>query len=340
MAKEKIPFEAFVASVGAEHEEFVNSLHEFMIGNNCTCEIKEAASGYVVSYVYKPEKRTVANYVFRKKGPLLRVYADNVIKYMHILESWPASMKATVNKAGPCKRMLNPDDCNSRCVMGFDFIMDGVRQQKCRYGGFMFFLSDETKPHLREMMEQEMLARTTKRMINIVIAKGTTSDIPELNRLYDNLNDYLSSTINYPGWKKGVYPALVDAENGVNDDCLYVAKLDGVIVGSVILNHEPENAYDGADWKSQSDDYSRIYVIRTFVVNHEYHRLRIGQLLLQFAYDLARVEGMSSIRLDVYESNEPAIALYEKMGYEHVGTVDLGLSEYGLDYFKLYELVM
>lgn len=159
MAKQTIPFQDFVESAGAQHAAFVNDLHKYMLENNCTVEIKEAKSGYVVSYVYQPDKRTVANYVFRKKGPLLRIYANNIIKYMEILEAWPQTMKATIEKAGPCKRMLSPDACNSRCLMGFDFIMDEVRQQKCRNSGFMFFLDDETKPHLKDMMEHEMNAR-------------------------------------------------------------------------------------------------------------------------------------------------------------------------------------
>lgn len=159
MAKDKIPFEAFSQAMGTEHEEFVNSLHEYMLGNNCAFEIKEAKSGYVLSYTYKPDKRTVANYVFRKKGPLIRIYADNVSGYMDILEAWPKVMKDAVKKAGPCKRLLNPNDCNPQCLTGFDFLMDGVRYQTCRNGGFMFFLDEETKPFLREMMECELQAR-------------------------------------------------------------------------------------------------------------------------------------------------------------------------------------
>ena len=40
----------------------------------------------------------------------------------------------------------------------------------------------------------------------MVIEKGVHADIDELARLYDDLNDFLSSDINHPGWIKGVYP--------------------------------------------------------------------------------------------------------------------------------------
>lgn len=159
MPKQVIPFSDFVTAAGPEHEEFINSTHNFLLENNCTVNIKEAKNGYVVSYIHTPAKKTLANYVFRKKGPMMRIYADNVPGYMEILDKWPDDMKSTIKKAGPCKRMLDPAACNSRCQMGFDFILDGERQQKCRNGGFMFFLEDTTKPHLSEMLQKKILVR-------------------------------------------------------------------------------------------------------------------------------------------------------------------------------------
>ena len=55
--------------------------------------------------------------------------------------------------------LLNPDDCNARCIMGFDFILDGERQQKCRNGAFMFSLNDETKPYVNVLVLREMQLR-------------------------------------------------------------------------------------------------------------------------------------------------------------------------------------
>ena len=162
MPKQAIPFSDFLVTAGAEHEDFIMQLHEYLQENNCVAEIKEAANGYVVSYVHKPTKRTVANYVFRKKGPMLRVYADHILSYLELLAHWPKSMIDTIKKGGVCKRLLNPTACNARCLKGFDFILDGERQQLCRYGsGFTFLLEDEAKPYLSEIMKCELQARQT-----------------------------------------------------------------------------------------------------------------------------------------------------------------------------------
>ncbi len=49
---------------------------------------------------------------------------------------------------------------------------------------------------------------------------------------------------------------------------------------------------------------------------------------------------MQALRLDVYENNYPAINLYEKFNFKYIDTVDLGLEEYGLKWFKLYEKLL
>lgn len=175
--------------------------------------------------------------------------------------------------------------------------------------------------------------------MEFVIEPGTSSDINELENLYDELNDYLAATTNYPGWIKGIYPIREDAVVGVNENSLFVARCDGRIAGSVILNHQPEEAYVNIKWKIDID-YSHILVVRTFVVHPSFLQMGVGRALMDYSLELAQRLGMSSVRLDVYEKNLPAISLYEKCGFEFIDTVDLGLGKYGLDWFKLYEKVI
>jgi len=160
MPKATIPFSDFLTAAGASHEAFINQLHTYLQENDCTWKIREAANGHVVSYIHKPTNRTVANFVFRKQMPMLRVYVDNILSYEDILSHWPDTMKETIQKGGNCSRLTDPTACNSRCLKGFDFILDGERQQKCRcHMSFTFFLDNETKPYLLEIMESEMQAR-------------------------------------------------------------------------------------------------------------------------------------------------------------------------------------
>lgn len=175
--------------------------------------------------------------------------------------------------------------------------------------------------------------------MNIIIELGNEKDIDELEKLYDDLNDYLAEGINYPGWLKGIYPIREDAIKGLDGGYLYVARYNGKIVGSIILSHEPESAYNQAKWEIEAD-YSDIVVIHTFAVHPKFMKNGIGQKLMEFATSHSKEIKAKAIRLDVYEKNVPAIKLYEKHGYRYIDTVDLGYGEYGLDWFKLYEKVL
>lgn len=175
--------------------------------------------------------------------------------------------------------------------------------------------------------------------MNITIELGREKDIDELEQLYDDLNDYLEKEINYPGWKKGVYPVRQNAIDGIENGNLYVARNNGKIVGSLILSHEPEPAYYEAKWSFESN-YSDVFVVYTFVVHPSFLKCGVGKALIDFSIEHSIKSHVKSIRLDVYEGNIPAIKLYEKCGFKYIDTVDLGLGNYGLNWFKLYEKII
>lgn len=175
--------------------------------------------------------------------------------------------------------------------------------------------------------------------MDIAIELGQVRDIDELERLYNDLNDHLEKGINYPGWKRGVYPVRQNAVDGIDNGNLFVAKHNGKIAGSVILSHTPEPAYYKAGWSFESD-YTDVFVIYTLVVHPDFLRCGIGKALLNFSVEYGIKSHAKAIRLDVYEGNTPAIRLYEKCGFKYIDTVDLGLGKYGLDWFKLYEKLL
>ena len=100
------------------------------------------------------------NYVFRKSGLLVRIYANEIRHYMDVLAQLPVGMTETIKRAGDCKRLLNPDDCNPKCSMGYDFIMDGERHQKCRNNAFMFLVDDQSKPYIKAILLHELNQRS------------------------------------------------------------------------------------------------------------------------------------------------------------------------------------
>ena len=96
--------------------------------------------------------------------------------------------------------------------------------------------------------------------MKFAIESGTSADIDELEKLYDDMNDYLAATTNYPGWIKGIYPIRECAVSGIQNNNLYIIRNNGKISGSIILDHHPDEAYNNVRWKIDTD-YNHIFVI-------------------------------------------------------------------------------
>ena len=174
---------------------------------------------------------------------------------------------------------------------------------------------------------------------DIQIRKAVKADLDCIEKLYDDICDYLETHTNYPGWRKGIYPVRCDAEKGVMENALYIAQIGKKTAGSFILNHEPEKGYKRGKWLTEND-YRHIYVVHTLAVHPDFLKCGIGTELLMYAEQVAREEQYVSIRLDVVKGNIPAEQLYQKCGYQLIGTVSLGYEAYGLPWYNLYEKIL
>ncbi len=108
------------------------------------------------------------------------------------------------------------------------------------------------------------------------IRKGTPDDIDSLESLYNGLNDYLSQHTNYPGWMRDVYPVRQNAEDGINENALFVVEKNEQIIGTFMLKQYPEPEYDSVDWKTPLT-YNEIYVVYTLAVHLDYLGAHIWQ---------------------------------------------------------------
>ena len=157
MAEEKVSFKDFLSAVVPEHQAFVEELNSKLIEQGCSIVIKEAKSGYAVSY--QIENKTVMNWVFRKSGVLARIYGDNVGKYEDIIASLPADMQNEMTTSRDCKRLIDPNACSDTCVKGFVYALNGDIHKKCRNDGMFFLLTNETAKHIAELVCAEVTVR-------------------------------------------------------------------------------------------------------------------------------------------------------------------------------------
>lgn len=172
---------------------------------------------------------------------------------------------------------------------------------------------------------------------NYIIELARTSDIDKVEKLYDDLNDYLEVKVNYAGWRKGIYPTRETAINGIKNKSLFLLKSNNEILACVILDNKQDPAYSEINWE---DDFAEheVMVVHTLAVSPKYMKQGIAQRLLSFIKEYSSQLKMKAIRLDVATYNKPAVSLYEKHGYVYKGTVDLGLVNLDTVWFKVYEL--
>lgn len=88
-----------------------------------------------------------------------------------------------------------------------------------------------------------------------------------------------------------------------NPSCLYLAAVDGdTLVGYIGVQTVLDEGY-----------------INNVAVHPEYRRRGIAAALISLLAEQAQAIGLAFLTLEVRESNAPAIALYEKLGFTTVG---------------------
>jgi len=151
-------FEDFLIDVDPKYLGFVRENHDDLIGKGCTLKMATAKNGYVVSYYYGKKKRVLVNFVFRSGELVARIYGGNVDQYIGVLDTLPEDMKKIVIKAPKCKRFEDPPKCSPKCI-GYTFTFNGEHHQKCRYSCFLFKVTDESIPVIKDMTEKELSCR-------------------------------------------------------------------------------------------------------------------------------------------------------------------------------------
>lgn len=70
----------------------------------------------------------------------------------------PKNMVDCIRKATDCKRLTGTAECSPTCPMGYDGTIAGEHFQKCRTNCFLFDVTDENIPYIKEFVEHELAA--------------------------------------------------------------------------------------------------------------------------------------------------------------------------------------
>ena len=159
MKNTEYKFEDFLLNVEDVYKDFVDNINQKLLKKNYISKIESKASGFFVSYSHPKTKRGILNLLFRKKGLLVRIYGDNCNKYSDLLNKLPENIINQIEKAGVCKRLINPESCNQKCPMGYDFYIGKKHYQKCRNSCFYLEFDTESIPFIVKIIDKEMKER-------------------------------------------------------------------------------------------------------------------------------------------------------------------------------------
>jgi putative acetyltransferase len=142
----------------------------------------------------------------------------------------------------------------------------------------------------------------------IVVRRAGPSDAPALVELAEDVGREEGRWIlTSDAWRSvGEERRYLRAARRHPDAAVYVAEVDGVVVGRLSLARDPHLA-------------SRHVADLGLMVAEPFRRQSVGRRLLEEAVAWARASGITKLELHVFPWNQAALRLYESFGFEREG---------------------
>lgn len=151
-----IQFEEFLSNLNDREVPLAITIDEMYLSGGSKRNIKESASGFIVSYLSGATKKTIANFVCRKTGLKIRITPEKPFDCGELLNDLPENMRTDMIRGNTCKRLLGENVCNPRCAMGYAFTLDGENYSKCRAMAFMFSVTDANIGHIMAFIRKSL----------------------------------------------------------------------------------------------------------------------------------------------------------------------------------------
>jgi ribosomal protein S18 acetylase RimI-like enzyme len=130
------------------------------------------------------------------------------------------------------------------------------------------------------------------------------------------------------------YPNRAFILEAITDGNLYAFIIDGDIIGSVVLDEWQSPEWDAVPWQPTG---LPVLVIHALVIDPLLQGHGYGSALLCACEQLAAEHGYGSLRLDVFEGNPVARALYERHAYQRCGQIQIHSKPSGHQTYICYE---
>ena len=126
----------------------------------------------------------------------------------------------------------------------------------------------------------------------------------------------------YTVFQEGVYPTRAHAEAALQARGLYVYTSANQVLASLIIHAAQPAEYQHIHWPSAALP-EHTWVLHLLMVHPSLAGQGIGARLVRYGLSLASAHGCTVVRLDTGAQNLPAVALYQKLGFQQVAQSDM-----------------
>ena len=135
-------------------------------------------------------------------------------------------------------------------------------------------------------------------------------------------------------WQNG-YPNQDTLLNDINNQNLYVICHQDLIVGVLAIIYL-DKEYPFVEAGAWASDYN-YFVMHRCAVRKEYYHLGLGHFLFQIFEEVAKENGIHSLRIDTHQGNYAMRHILEKNGFVCCGTIILDPNKHRVIYEKVLE---
>jgi ribosomal protein S18 acetylase RimI-like enzyme len=169
-----------------------------------------------------------------------------------------------------------------------------------------------------------------------MIRFATAADLDGIEAIYDAILTREEAGPVYTNWQRGKYPTRTHAQQALDAGTLYVGEDNGFLWGVVNLNGIQLPEYDDIPW-GISAEREQVGVIHTMCIHPAASGRGRARQMVTFCEEESRRLGKTVIRLDTWEGNVPANAMYPKLGYTFAGATEFFFQGFIHEILNCYE---
>ena len=169
------------------------------------------------------------------------------------------------------------------------------------------------------------------------IRRAMMDDVEDVLNHYKIVISQIKNNKNNPGWNYGIYPKEEKLITSIETGNMYIGIIDSKIVSSIVIDHNPISNHESINWLVDCDD---AYYIHLVAVNQDYKKRGLAGVMLEYAFELCRLDGVRSIRLSINKKNIQIEKVYLRHGFINVDQIEVDDDKRGLLNFEIYEKII